>query len=61
MDYPSLIICNQTVDEADLHRHTCAVLHVHMTTLDILGNNWIAVLVCIVLQEMDKMLDLREK
>lgn len=45
------------VNEADLYRHTCAVLHVHMTILDILGNNWLVVFVCIVLQEMDKMLD----
>lgn len=29
----------------------------HKIILDILGNNWPLVLVCIVLQEMDKMLD----
>lgn len=47
-----------------LQAHWCWVItvqHIHKTILDILGNNWRLVLVCIALQETDKMLDLREK
>lgn len=63
-------LCSTNYQKSDsqwswsLRAHWCwviAVQHIHKTLLDILGNDWRLVLVCIVLQEMDKMLDLREK